>query len=199
MFIWACCNTYAAAFTEYAPPSFYCDDIFVLLIVLYCITTATVSHLICPVAGTASHMTHHTVQLLSQAACLYSSLISCSTLPLISTYFYLQMTMSCRSQQFHHDAHAHHSILYLITVLTIQKTSRSFPLSSKLKALSENLDKLLLLQPAHLMLHTLHFALCTSLFASHIAFHLMLFPCLVCVVFVSSLRPNHFCLLFNFP
>ena len=75
---------------EYAPPSF-----FVLLIVLYCIITATVSHWICPVTGTASHTTHHTAWPSSQAACLYSSLISYNTSLLMSTHFYLQMTTSC--------------------------------------------------------------------------------------------------------
>ena len=63
-----------------------CGNIFVLIIVLYCIMIATVSHLIHPVRGMASHMTHCAMWLLSQAACLYSSLISCSTLLLMSTY-----------------------------------------------------------------------------------------------------------------
>ena len=68
-----------------APPPFYCGNIVVLFIVLYCITIAAVSHLIRPVTGTTSHMTHHAVWLSSQAACLYSLLFSHSTLPLMRT------------------------------------------------------------------------------------------------------------------
>ena len=68
-----------------APPPFYCGDTVVLFIVLYCITTAAVSHLIRPVAGMTSHTTHHAVWLSSQVACLYSLLFSCSTLPLMRT------------------------------------------------------------------------------------------------------------------
>ena len=68
-----------------APPPYYCDNIVVLFIVLYCITIATVSCLTCPVAGTTSHTTHCAMCLLSQAASLYSLLFSCSTLPLIHT------------------------------------------------------------------------------------------------------------------
>ena len=67
-----------------APPPFYCGDIAVLFIVLYCITIAAVSHLIHPVTGTTSHTTHCAVWLSSQVACLYSLLFSCSTLPLMS-------------------------------------------------------------------------------------------------------------------
>ena len=66
-----------------APPPYYCGDIVVLFIVLYCITIATVSHLTCPVAGTTSHTTHCALWLSSQVACLYSLLFSCSTLPLM--------------------------------------------------------------------------------------------------------------------
>ena len=82
---------------KHAPPSFYCGNIVVLVIVLYCIMIATVSRLICPVTGMTSHTTHCTVWLLSQVACLYSSLISHGTSPLMCTHFYLQMTMSCVS------------------------------------------------------------------------------------------------------
>ena len=82
--------------------------------------------------------------------------------------FYLQMTMSCISWWNHCNAHTHHSNLYLITVLTAQKTSRSFPLSSKLTVLSKNLDKLLLLQPTHLALNNSLFALHLLHFALHI-------------------------------
>ena len=67
------------------PPPFYCGNIVVLFIVLYCITIAMVSHLIHPVAGTTSHTTHHATWLSNQAACLYSLLFSCSTLPLMCT------------------------------------------------------------------------------------------------------------------
>ena len=88
-----------------APPPYYCDDIVVLFIVLYCIKIATISHLTCPVAGTTSHTTHHTVQLSSQVASLYSLLFSHSTLPLMCTQFYLHMTMSCGSWQNHCIAH----------------------------------------------------------------------------------------------
>ena len=66
-----------------APPPFYCGNIVVLFIVLYCVTIAMVSHLICPVADTTSHTTHCATWLSSQAACLYSLLFSCSTLPLM--------------------------------------------------------------------------------------------------------------------
>ena len=83
---------------KHTPPLFYCSDIVVLVIVLYCTTKAMVSRLIHPVAGTTSHMTHCTVQLLSQAACLYSLLIGFSTSLLMHTHFYLQMTMSCSSR-----------------------------------------------------------------------------------------------------
>ena len=61
------------------------DDIVVLFIVLYCITIAMVSHLTHPVAGMTSHMTHCAAWLLSQVASLYSLLFSCSTLPLMRT------------------------------------------------------------------------------------------------------------------
>ena len=67
------------------PPPYYCGDIVVLFIVLYCITIATVSHLTRPVAGITSHTTHHTAWLSSQAACLYSLLFSHSTLLLMCT------------------------------------------------------------------------------------------------------------------
>ena len=170
---------------ENAPPSFHCDDIFVLLIVLYCITTATVSHLICPITDMASHMTHCAAQLLSQATCLYSLLISHSTLPLISTHFYLQMTMSCGAQQNCHDSHAWHSVLYLITVLTIWKASRSFPLSSKLKA-SFWKSWQALSSPTHLPC-TLYSTCCTLHFTSRNTVHSALFLHLACVVFVSPL------------
>ena len=68
-----------------APPPYYCDNIVVLFIVLYCITIVAVSCLTCPVAGTTSHTTHRTMCLSSQVASLYSLLFSCSTLPLIRT------------------------------------------------------------------------------------------------------------------
>ena len=68
-----------------ALPPYYCDDIVVLFIVLYCITIAMVSHLAHPVTGTTSHMTHRATQLSSQAASLYSLLFSHSTLPLMRT------------------------------------------------------------------------------------------------------------------
>ena len=68
-----------------APPPYYCDNIVVLFIVLYCITIAAVSRLTHPVAGMTSHMTHRAAWLLSQVASLYSLLFSCSTLPLMCT------------------------------------------------------------------------------------------------------------------
>ena len=68
-----------------ALPLYYCSNIVVLFIVLYCITIATVSCLTHPVAGTTSHMTHCATQLLSQVASLYSLLFSRSTLPMMHT------------------------------------------------------------------------------------------------------------------
>ena len=68
-----------------APPLYYCGDIVVLFIVLYCITIAVVSRLTCPVAGTTSHTTHRTTRLSSQVASLYSLLFSRSTLPMMRT------------------------------------------------------------------------------------------------------------------
>ena len=68
-----------------APPPYYCDDIVVLFIVLYCIAITTISCLTRPVAGTTSHTTHRATQLSSHAASLYSLLFSCSTLPLMHT------------------------------------------------------------------------------------------------------------------
>ena len=68
-----------------APPPYYCDNIVVLFIVLYCITIAAVSHLTHPVAGMTSHTTHRATRLSRQAASLYSLLFSCSTLPLMRT------------------------------------------------------------------------------------------------------------------
>ena len=68
-----------------APPPYYCGNIVLLFIVLYCIRIAVVSCLTCPVAGTTSHTTHHAMQLLSQAASLYSLIFSHSTLPLMRT------------------------------------------------------------------------------------------------------------------
>ena len=62
-----------------APPPYYCDDIVVLFIVLYCITIAAVSRLTHPVAGTTSHMTHRATHLSSQVASLYSLLFSVKT------------------------------------------------------------------------------------------------------------------------
>ena len=68
-----------------APPPYYCGDIVVSFIVLYCITLTVVSHLTCTVAGMTSHTTHCAARLSSQVACLYSLLISHSTLPLMCT------------------------------------------------------------------------------------------------------------------
>ena len=68
-----------------ASPPYYCGDIVLLFIVLYCIRIAAVSCLTHPVAGMTSHMTHHATRLSSQAASLYSLLFSCSTLPLMHT------------------------------------------------------------------------------------------------------------------
>ena len=68
-----------------APPPYYCGDIVVLFIVLYCIRIAAVSCLTHPVTGTTSHTTHRATWLSSQAASLYSLLFSCSTLPLMRT------------------------------------------------------------------------------------------------------------------
>ena len=62
-----------------APPPYYCDDIVVLFIVLFCITIAAVSRLTHPVAGTTSHMTHRATHLSSQVASLYSLLFSVKT------------------------------------------------------------------------------------------------------------------------
>ena len=61
------------------PPPYYCGDIVVLFIVLYCIKIVAVSCLTCPVADMTSHTTHHAVRL-------------------------LHMTMSCGSQQNCHVA-----------------------------------------------------------------------------------------------
>ena len=72
------------------PPPYYCGDIVVFFIVLYCITLTTVSRLTRSVAGMTSYMTHCTVWLLSQVACLYSLLFSHSTL-LISCAFSLPL------------------------------------------------------------------------------------------------------------
>ena len=66
-------------------PPYYCGDIVVLFIVLYCIRIAMVSRLTRPVTGTTSHTTHHATQLSSQAASLYSLIFSHSTLPLMHT------------------------------------------------------------------------------------------------------------------
>ena len=158
-------------------PSFYCDDIFVLIIVLYCITIATVSHLIHPVTGTTSHKIHHAMWLSSQVACLYSSLISHSTSLLMCTQFYLQMTMSCGSWWNHHVAHTWHRVLYSITVLTVQKASNSFPSQLQVwEPLSENFDKFRPLQSTHLTLHTPPTTLCTSLCTTQFSLHSLFTP-----------------------
>ena len=68
-----------------ASPPYYCGDIVVLFIVLYCIRIATISCLTCPVTGTTSHTTHRAARLSSQAASLYSLLFSRSTLLLMHT------------------------------------------------------------------------------------------------------------------
>ena len=68
-----------------ASPPYYCGDIVVLFIVLYCIRIATISCLTCPVTGTTSHMTHRAARLSSQVASLYSLLFSRSTLLLMHT------------------------------------------------------------------------------------------------------------------
>ena len=68
-----------------APPPYYCGNIVVSFIVLYCIRIAMVSHLTCPITGTTSHTTHHAAQLSSQAASLYSLIFSHSTLLLMCT------------------------------------------------------------------------------------------------------------------
>ena len=67
------------------PSPYYCGNIVVLFIVLYCITLTMVSCLTHSVTGTTSHMTHRAMWLLSQVACLYSLLFSHSTLPLMCT------------------------------------------------------------------------------------------------------------------
>ena len=106
------------------PPPYYCDDIVVFFIVLYCITIAAVSHLTHPVAGMTSHMTHRAVWLSSQAASLYSAV---ALYHWCAHKFYLHMTMSCSSWWNHHIAHVWHSVLYLTAVLTIQKASNNLP------------------------------------------------------------------------
>ena len=68
-----------------APPPYYCGNIVVLFIVLYCITLTAVSCLTCSITGTTSHTTHCATWLSSQVACLYSLLFSHSTLPLMCT------------------------------------------------------------------------------------------------------------------
>ena len=68
-----------------APPPYYCGNIVLLFIVLYCIKIAAVSRLTHPVVGTTSHTTHCAARLLSQAASLYSLIFSRSTLPLMRT------------------------------------------------------------------------------------------------------------------
>ena len=68
-----------------APPPYYCGDIVLLFIVLYCIRIAAVSRLTHPVAGMTSHTTHCATRLSSQAASLYSLLFSHSTLLLMCT------------------------------------------------------------------------------------------------------------------
>ena len=170
---------------KHVPPSFYCGNIVVLVIVLYCITTATVSCLIHPIAGMTSHMTHCATQLSSQVACLYSLLISCSTSPLMCAHFYLQMTMSCSLWENDHIAHMWHSILYLIGVLTLWKASNILPLNSKSKSLPlKNLDKFHLLQLTHLALHTPLAALCTSPCAMQFALR-SLFTLWLCSLSIS--------------
>ena len=109
-----------------APPPYYCDNIVVLFIVLYCITIASVSHLTHPVTGMTSHTTHWATQLSSQAASLYSHL-AIALYHWCAHKFYLHMTMSCSSWQNRHVACAWHSILYLIAVLTIWKASNNLP------------------------------------------------------------------------
>ena len=130
---------------------------------------AAVSCLICPVTGMTSHTTHHTTWLLSQAACLYSLLISHGTSPLMRTHFYLQMTMSCGSWWNLHIAHVWHSILYLIPVLTIQKESSILPLNFKSKSLPlKTSTSFVFSNPL-----ALHFVLLLLHFAPH-TFHLTL-------------------------
>ena len=137
-------------------------------------------------------MTHCAAWLLSKVACLYSSLISSSTSPLMCTQFYLQMTMSCGSWQNCHIAHTWHSILYLITVLTVQKASNSFPTQLQVwKSLSENLDKFCPLQSACLALCTLltvlHTSPCATQFTLHSPF------AFDCVVFSFHLLHTYHC------
>ena len=144
----------------YAPPSFYCNDFSVLLIVFipyyngYCKSSDPPC---CRYGQSYDSLCHMAVE--SGGSLIFLA------------------NMSCGSWQNCHDTHTHHSILYLITVLTIWKTSRSFPLSSKLTAFSKNLDKLLLLQSTHPTLHTSPHTLPSSCLHS----------------FVLLLHPNHFC------
>ena len=125
------------------PPPYYCDDIVVLFIVLYCITITVVSRLTCPVAGTTSHTTHRAARLLSQVASLYSLLFSLALYCWCTHKFYLHMTMSCspadhtRGQWWFHcevctcDSHLVFSLPVLIKI-----NKQKFPQSRPCRASS---------------------------------------------------------------
>ena len=81
-----------------APPPYYCGNIVVLFIVLYCIRIAAVSCLTRPVTGMTSHATHCAVWLSSQAASWY---LAVALYHWCAHKFYLHMTMSCGSQRWY--------------------------------------------------------------------------------------------------
>ena len=76
--------------------------------------------------------------------------------------FYLHMTMSCGSWWNHHVAHTWHSVLCLITVLTIQKASNNLPSQHQvLKTFLKTLISFVLSDPltSHFILLLLHLTL----------------------------------------
>ena len=96
--------------------------------------------------------------------------------------FYLHMTMSCGSQQNLRIAHAWHSALYLITVLTIQKATIYPLISWSLKTFPTKsfiLSDPLTLHSSH---HNSHFSSCSAVcpaFSLHL-FNLIVFS--LCVL-----------------
>ena len=132
------------------PPPYYCGNIVVLFIVLYCIRIAMVSRLTCPVAGTT--------RLITPRGCRVRRPVYILCYLAVALYhwcahkFYLHMTMSCGSQQSCRIAHTWHSALYLITVLTIWKASNNLP--SQLQILKTFPTKLHSLWPAYPTLRT---------------------------------------------
>ena len=195
MFVWACCNTYTVVFTEFGKACATFILLWQYCCTSYCFILYYNSH--CRSPDLPHHGYSHSCDSLHCMAVKSGGLFifSQSTSPLMCTQFYLQMAMSCSSQQNCRVAHAWHSVLYLNTVLTIWKESNSFP--SQLQVLKTSLKtsiSFILSVPL-----TSHFALLLPHFVQCNAVHPALSLCpFDFIVFSFHLpRTYHSCHLLN--